>query len=77
MGSASNWTKVSTGDYLVVAVNEDGELWTWGRNQLGNMGLGEGGDVRYSSPVQVGSLTTWVDVATRGNGTTRAIKTAS
>jgi alpha-tubulin suppressor-like RCC1 family protein len=77
VGSATNWTKLTTGDYCCLAINDAGELWAWGKNEGGQMGLGEGTDVRSSSPAQVGSLTTWVDVRSRGTGTTRAIKTAS
>jgi alpha-tubulin suppressor-like RCC1 family protein len=36
-------------------------LWSWGRNNGGQ--LGQGNTTNLSSPVQVGSLTTWLNVA--------------
>ena len=39
------------------AVRSDGTLWTWGLNDEGQLGLGN--TTNYSSPVQVGSLTSW------------------
>jgi hypothetical protein len=38
-----------------------GTLWTWGRNHYGQ--LGDGTTSPRSSPIQVGSLTTWSQVA--------------
>ena len=59
----------------------DGTLWAWGRNsQTESKGvLGQNNLVDYSSPVQVGSETTWSTnanhLATTGNGSVHAIKT--
>ena len=36
-------------------------LWTWGYNVYGQLGLGN--TTTYSSPKQVGSLTTWSSIA--------------
>ena len=47
-------------------------LWAWGRATNGKLGLGNATD--YSSPKQVGALTTWATV-TAGNSFTLAIKT--
>ena len=33
------------------------ELWSWGYNAFGRLGLGN--TTNYSSPKQVGALTTW------------------
>ena len=38
-----------------------GTLWTWGYNNRGQLGLGN--ITSYSSPKQVGALTTWLAVA--------------
>jgi len=38
-----------------------GGLWAWGRNQFGPLGLGN--TTNYSSPKQVGALTTWLSAA--------------
>lgn len=41
-----------------------GSLWTWGYN--GNGALGDGTIIHRSSPVQVGTLTTWTKVSAGG-----------
>ena len=40
-----------------------GKLYAWGYNNFGT--LGQGNTTNYSSPVQVGALTTWSNVARR------------
>ena len=37
------------------------ELFTWGKNNVGQLGLGN--TTNYNSPKQVGSLTTWEEVS--------------
>ena len=74
VGSLTDWKNVAIARYTVHAVKSDGSLWTWGQNNEGACGTGVSG-IKYSSPVQVGSLTNW---ATPGGGrtdTTHAIKT--
>ena len=39
-------------------------LWAWGHNATGQLGLGN--TTRYSSPKQVGVLTTWLNIAGGG-----------
>ena len=41
----------------MAAVNDDGELWTWGKNDYGGLGLND--RTNTSSPKQVGSGTNW------------------
>jgi alpha-tubulin suppressor-like RCC1 family protein len=64
VGTLTNWDKVSIstamGGAHVLAVKTDGSLWAWGYNGDGE--LGKGNLTSYSSPVQVGSLTSWQDV---------------
>ena len=66
VGSLTNWSggykKLGTCANFA-AIKTDGTLWAWGRNQDGELGLGD--TDHRSSPVQVGSLTNWskVDVA--------------
>lgn len=45
----------------ISAVKTNGTLWTWGQNSQGQLGLGN--TAVYSSPKQVGSLTTWKKVS--------------
>ena len=42
------------------AIKTDGTLWSWGWNSSGQLGLGD--TTNRSSPVQVGSSTTWLSV---------------
>ena len=45
-----------------VAIESDGTLWGWGQNANGELGNGTRGNY-YSSPIQIGSLTNWKQVA--------------
>ena len=66
------WSTFSTGSSNTGGVKADGTLWMWGDNGYGQLGLNEYA-VRYSSPVQIGSDTTWSSVS--GGDATVAIKT--
>jgi alpha-tubulin suppressor-like RCC1 family protein len=66
------WSKVSTSTRLTSAIKTDGTLWAWGKGQDG--ALGQGNTTNYSSPKQVGALTSWA-VTSTGNPTIAAIKT--
>ena len=63
-------TLKSAGVWPTVAVNK--YLWTWGQNQTGN--LGHNNLIYKSSPVQVGTLPTWLQIST-GTNFSAAIKT--
>ncbi len=63
VGNLNNWKTVSCGKYYyTLATRENGTLWSWGYNGYGQLGLNN--RTSYSSPVQVGSLTNWTDIAT-------------
>ena len=74
VGALATWSKVAMGNngYHTAAIKTDGTLWTWGMNHQGALGLGN--TTYYSSPMQVGALTTWSTV-TAGYAITCAIKT--
>jgi len=56
----TTWQSVgAVADTTQAAVKTDGTLWVWGYNGSGALGLNQAVPVRYSSPVQVGSDTTW------------------
>ena len=63
VGSLNNW--VSTVGFMrsnsAYAIKSNGTLWSWGNNGVGELGLGN--TTYYSSPKQVGSLTTWLNIA--------------
>jgi alpha-tubulin suppressor-like RCC1 family protein len=60
VGSLTNWLSIAAGGYHSVVVKTDGTMWTWGENDLGQLGLGTSGAYTgFSSPKQVGALTTW------------------
>ncbi|NBS70056.1 hypothetical protein EBT31_14260 [bacterium] len=64
---------MTAGREHALAIKTDGTLWAWGSGDSGRLGLNDTAD--RSSPVQVGALTTWAQVAAGGGGSTFAIKT--
>ena len=63
IGSATDWQKVAGGSYHGLAIrgtDGTGSLWSWGYNNVGQLGLGN--TTNRSSPVQVGTLTNWKEV---------------
>lgn len=74
VGVLTSWTSnTSIGNYHTAAIKSDGTLWMWGDNSPHGE-LGQGDIIDRSSPVQVGSLTTWASV-TAGTNHVLAIKT--
>ena len=71
IGTATNWDKISTSWYHVVALKTDGTLWVWGGNNNGELGLGHNNTV--FTPTQLGS-STWKAFCAAPNHTL-AIKT--
>jgi alpha-tubulin suppressor-like RCC1 family protein len=67
IGALTNWVKASGGQSVFNAIKTDGTLWGWGLNsqygEVGNNSL-----TNVGSPVQVGALTTWTDIAVRAGG---------
>ncbi len=67
IGALTAWSVVSAGAggaYVSAAIKTDGTLWTWGYGGNGVLGLGN--TTGYSSPKQVGALTTWSKVSSGG-----------
>jgi alpha-tubulin suppressor-like RCC1 family protein len=57
-GGGTNWNKVSVGSNSTLAIKSDGTLWTFGRNNMGQ--LADGTTVNKSSPVTTaGGGNTW------------------
>ena len=73
IAGGTNWKQVSVGNLTTAAIKTDGTLWTWGRNNLGQ--LGDNTTTNKSSPVQtVAGGTNWKQVS-RGSIHAAAIKT--
>jgi alpha-tubulin suppressor-like RCC1 family protein len=81
IGTLTNWKEISAGHdsgagstATSMATKADGTLWAWGRNNDGL--LGDETVISKSSPVQVGTLTTWVS-ASVGMRVVTAMETTS
>ena len=65
VGSDTTWSYAAFGTGFLIANKTDGTLWSWGYGLKGTLGHNESpGEKNYSSPVQIGSDTTWAT----GNG---------
>ena len=64
VGLLNYWTRVSCGyNYFSLGVQSPGTLWSWGGNSYGQLGVNTSGTNNTYSPVQVGALNTWTQVA--------------
>lgn len=61
-----NVTTLGAGSKHTLAVTSDGSLWTWGKNQQGQLGNGTAG-ANSNVPIRVDSLTDFIAVAGGGN----------
>ena len=73
IGSLATWSKISAGITHTMAIKTDGTMWTWGNAAEGRLGQNSS-TISKSSPVQIGSLTTWSEVD-GGEGHSMAVKT--
>lgn len=73
VGSLTDWSTIDAADNWTVAYKSDSSIWVWGKdNDAGDMAQGDS-SINRSSPVQIGSLTTWESV-TAGKLTGGALK---
>jgi alpha-tubulin suppressor-like RCC1 family protein len=65
VGALTTWAKVSQGGYAGGAIKTDGTLWTWGGKHGSNNYGAAGNDstINVSSPIQIGTETTWIDIS--------------
>jgi alpha-tubulin suppressor-like RCC1 family protein len=56
---SGDWSVVAANDNSAAGVRGDGTLWTWGRGDSGNLGHNQPADTNYSSPKQVGTNSDW------------------
>ena len=74
-GGGTNWKQVACGDYHTAAIKTDGTLWTWGRDDYGQLGIGGYFPISKTSPgTTYTGGTNWKQVA-GGERHTAAIKT--
>ena len=74
IGTGTDWSTYHLGCMYegFSGLKTDGTLWMFGSNYNGQMGLNSGpggGQLRYSSPVQVGTDTTWDQMSRGSDGT--------
>ena len=68
VGALSVWARIATTagpTYTASVIQSNGTLWAWGNNSYGQLGLSD--QTHRSSPVQVGTLSVWTQVALSGN----------
>jgi len=63
VGTLSTWTQVACGYNYTAAIQSPGTLWTWGLNSSGQLGLNTPTTNNASSPVQIGAVNYWTQVA--------------
>ncbi|MDH5217756.1 MAG: hypothetical protein OEX19_08670, partial [Gammaproteobacteria bacterium] len=64
-----NWTQISTGDVHSCGIDELKQLFCWGRNQSGQLGIGQNETQVFSTPMIVDESSTWETVSTGGDYT--------
>jgi alpha-tubulin suppressor-like RCC1 family protein/plastocyanin len=79
VGTNTTWstaadTLTSAEENRVHAIKTNGTLWSWGIGGYGELGMNGPSNIRYSSPAQVGTDTTWSNVNC-GPQLTMAVKT--
>lgn len=75
IGTGYTWSKIAVGERFFVALRSDGTMWTTGRNEYGQLGLGDTTDRNVLT--QIGSDSNWskifagdsVFMAIKSNGT--------
>jgi alpha-tubulin suppressor-like RCC1 family protein len=72
IGTETNWNQVSLGDDFVIGLKNDGNLWSWGRNNYGQ--LGNNSNINALVPAQIpGTSNNWLKISS-GNYHTLALK---
>ena len=70
-GLLDQWYALTANTDHMLAIKADGTLWTWGRNNQGQLGLND--TINRSSPVQVGTNSNWTFVASSATASSAAI----
>ena len=59
--SAQCWQSVSAGGSHTLGIRTGGTLWTWGRNNSGQLGTAGFPSTYSNIPIQVGTNSNWQD----------------
>jgi alpha-tubulin suppressor-like RCC1 family protein len=60
VGTATDWLTVSAGNRFSLAIKTTGTLWSWGWNNVGQLGINN--VIDQNLPVQVGTASNWVEI---------------
>lgn len=55
------WKKVSAGEFHTLGLTDSNELFAWGRNTTGQLGIGFNSSSKNLEPIRVGNQT-WIDI---------------
>jgi alpha-tubulin suppressor-like RCC1 family protein len=72
-GIGQCWRTIVAAESRTLAIQEDGTLWSWGRNNLGS--LGDGTNFHRYTPFQISTQTDWSQISVSQNHFSFAIKT--
>ncbi|MCL2411412.1 MAG: hypothetical protein FWC97_07190, partial [Treponema sp.] len=64
IGALHKWLSVSTMQNHTIAIRDDGSLWAWGINELGQLGIGGEGGRTLPTPVDADPNTVWLSIST-------------
>jgi len=68
IGAASNWTSITSSRTLTAGLQSPGTLWVWGCNSFGSLGLNTTPNHPVYTPIQIGTNSNWVSVASSRYG---------
>jgi alpha-tubulin suppressor-like RCC1 family protein len=64
VGTRNDWVSATVNSGGSMAVRSDGTIWTWGTNGPNyQLGIGDSPNVSRSSPVQIGTISTWASAS--------------
>lgn len=67
------WTEISTGGIHTIGIRDGGTLWSWGRNNSGQLGTGQNSSTINLTPKQIGTESNWSKISA-GNAHNLAVK---
>jgi alpha-tubulin suppressor-like RCC1 family protein len=75
IGTLTNWSSISCGSNHTLSIKTDGTLWAWGFSSPSGGQIGDNTVIPRSSPVQIGTLTTWSSISAGNSENSAAIRT--